>query len=946
MSRFIGADTDSDSESSSSDSENGRGQDEGTQMNFGFDDSSSDEEVQRQVISVRDKRFNELYAVIGRLKNHLKIEDWVGTAKDFEDLKKALKKANPIVQREGVPKIYIKATLTIEAAIQAVTTARAAGEDTKMSQANNRAFNTCKMKMKKHHKEYETHIKAYMEDPLVSEDEDAKKSSGSDSDSSDSDSDSDSGSDKKKGSSSSDSDSSSEDWDTDVESDDAADVGDSKNMYSRAFWMKSPEVLAREERERQSRGADIQEYRIKSFTIQEDTLQVIIQSPREKLKLALSKASNPTVLHLKRKLSATDNVSINNQNIVYLNANLEDEKALLTLVRGRGGAHKKNAPKKEQKREEKELTPEQVLRKLKDLLVLLYKPKVNRLQVVQDLEFLSTRAKDPVVLIKIKVSLITAYMEMNLNKGVHMNITVWRKCLESLKQVLVHLQAHPNIRLSEDEEVEEKFDSESEAEDEVGSVVSGARETKRLQDRAARAAEEAKNTTVTYILGNFYSFLYRLKVEFTRSLQEIDPHTPEYVIRLRDRPSLTALCESAAVYYSSINKISLLCQCKHVHLELIYYFTDQKLLCERKAGSAPSRIKTSPVLELCFFLYEHADPRQKTHALLMHVYYLANHNYFEQARDLLLMSHIQDRINDADVATRILFNRGMAQLGLSAFRTGSYVRGFDCLADLHASQRIKELLGQGISRFAHERDLKQEKLEKKRQFPFHMHLNLDTLESVHLIGAMFAEVHNIAVGRRKVISKTFRRQYENNHRNAFNAPPENTRDLVMHATAALTKGDWKACLGFILNLRMWSSMPGVEEVKGYMVQAIKETALRMFLVVFGSSYVSISVTSLMTRFELSQPVIIRLTSRMMVQGDLEGVWDQPTGTLIMHTSQPTRLQRAALDYADKVVLFVEQNERLLGPAPHSFYGTKSDSKRWDRNNRKTKTFSGNFRDRR
>jgi len=94
------------------------------------------------------------------------------------------------------------------------------------------------------------------------------------------------------------------------------------------------------------------------------------------------------------------------------------------------------------------------------------------------------------------------------------------------------------------------------------------------------------------------------------------------------------------------------------------------------------------------FLYKYGNEIEKTKALLCQVFHLSLHGQYFKARDLLLMSHIQESIVNADVATKILYNRAMVQTGLCAFRHGMLKEAHSSLHDIHFSGRVKELLAQ------------------------------------------------------------------------------------------------------------------------------------------------------------------------------------------------------------------------------------------------------------
>ena len=208
--------------------------------------------------------------------------------------------------------------------------------------------------------------------------------------------------------------------------------------------------------------------------------------------------------------------------------------------------------------------------------------------------------------------------------------------------------------------------------------------------------------------------------------------------------------------------------------------------------------------ELAIFVYRCGEARQKMVAMLCQIAHHALHDRFHEARNLYLMSHIAKDIQDLEDEMKILFNRTMVMLGLCAFRLGRIPEAHQCLSEICA-KRPKELLAQGVARFGHDRDPEQEKEERRRQLPYHMHINIDLLELCHLTSAMLLEVPNIAtlegrVDRKRVISHYFRKSLQQYETQAFAGPPENIRDHILAATKALQAGDWRKCRDLV---RIW-----------------------------------------------------------------------------------------------------------------------------------------------
>ena len=322
---------------------------------------------------------------------------------------------------------------------------------------------------------------------------------------------------------------------------------------------------------------------------------------------------------------------------------------------------------------------------------------------------------------------------------------------------------------------------------------------------------------------------------------------------------------------------------------------------------------------LCTYLFEKSSDIIRGRAYLCQVYFCALHDQYFVARDMLLMSHLQETIPNFDVSTQILYNRTLVQVGLCAFRAGLVYESQHCLQEICGSGRQKELLAQGvmIQRYS-QVSPEQERLERQRQLPFHMHINLELLECVYLTCSMLLEIPLLAETgsspdiKKRIISKTYRRHLEFHERQIFTGPPENTRDHIMQASRALAAGDWKKSVELISAIKIWDLMAQSDKIKSMLAEQIQEEGLRTYLFTYAPFYETLAVSVLAHMFELSERKVAAIVSKMIAHEELAAALDQVNSAIIFRKGvELSRLQSLALTLSDKASGLIEANEKTL-----------------------------------
>ncbi|KAJ2396362.1 Translation initiation factor 3 subunit c [Coemansia sp. RSA 2559] len=855
------SDYDSASDSGASDAETQQQKSGATSNRFAqaaFDSDSDDDNVKRVVKSGKEKQLDEITGLSKAILKAVRADEWNNVSSDFEKAAVVAAKISKDSKGQGLPRVYIRCLYELE---EATDKGRSKEQLSKLNADVVRSFNKLKQRVRKYNKDFAKQITEYKANPMTSEDEDESGAEAA--------------ADQvvpkqrlsakalsKARAAESSSESESEAGSSESESESDSESSDSWGSESESETESEPES------ESEGEGEGEGHVRYSRWLKKEPTKKKAeVKKPVKKEKAPQKAGPQPVEEE-------------------------EEEDDGFTTV-GKGG---KAAAKPV-------ITAENLSEQLSSILGSRGRKNTDKKEAVEKLEKLLAVAANALQKAKVLMALVSALFDSSGNVQ-YTPVELWHKTQTTINALLSLLEANPQISILE----------------------------------SAEAADDSNDFKYAgepvAVRGSMIAFIDRLDDEFTRSLQNIDPHTPEYVERMRDTVPLYVTIVRSQHYFERVALKDSMCRIVLRRLEHLYYRTDQvnahvEANVAALPGSPGSTIVPSAIAgdmeavihSLCTFLYQNAEPLLRTRAMLMHIFNHALHKRYYVARDLLLMSHIQENVHQADVNTQVLYNRAIAQLGLAAFRLGKIQEAFDHTLELVSSGRQRELLAQGVTQQRTQQlSPAEEQLQRQRQLPFHININLELLECIFLTSSMLIEIPYMASAntnpeaRRAPVSRLFRRMLDFNERQVFIGPPENTRDHIMAAAKALATGDWESARDYIQDIKIWALLPDSDEIKDILATRIQIEALRTYLFTYSMQFESVGLEELATMFGLSSGKVYSLLARMVYGGELQASIDEVSGVLVFSRANfevSSRLQQTALTLANKVNTFADVNERMF-----------------------------------
>eukprot|EP01029_Cantina_marsupialis_P017490 TRINITY_DN392_c0_g2_i2.p1 TRINITY_DN392_c0_g2~~TRINITY_DN392_c0_g2_i2.p1 ORF type:complete len:812 (+),score=316.42 TRINITY_DN392_c0_g2_i2:297-2438(+) len=553
----------------------------------------------------------------------------------------------------------------------------------------------------------------------------------------------------------------------------------------------------------------------------------------------------------------------------------------------------------EEVKEEEEFTVEFLDKKTMELMQARGKRGVDTEQQLKGLQELLVKSVEEEMNVKIIMTLKSLILMTRLDAAshridAHLTREAWLEAVQTLSDLLSMLVNNRQYHLVTVEQ------------DVLGSSSVGGAQGIILLN----ANLEEETVSIIGTLESFVKFLYE---DYMRHLRDMDARNDEYLVRVNDERELFKTLEVCLSYLKVHNLMVQAAKVGLLEMQLLYskVMTQDTLFYKQIMEDRSKMV----YMNLC----QGADQSDNSDQLctLINVQFLAINNRYYEARDIFAMTQAykSDMYALDDINIQCMYNRTLVQLGLCAFRNGLFTECHRLLGDLmNTGGKMKELIAQGLffrrgDNF--KRTEEDEKNERRRRMPFHLHVNIELLELVYYTSAMLAEVKLIASGSNSIISRAFRKALKDYTNTVFDGPPENVREYTAQAGYLILHDDWKRASELLLGHKGWKlwSRYDLDTIRSQLLEEIKTVSLKVYLYLFGTRYDHLSVALLAEMFEMPVSQTTRIVNRMIFTKQVPASWLDED--LIQVNSHPsTAIQKASQSTADALQRFLDSSSQF------------------------------------
>ncbi|CAM9880819.1 unnamed protein product, partial [Scytosiphon promiscuus] len=439
----------------------------------------------RVVKSAKDRSFEAIRTSVGKIRTKIKINDWNGIQANFDECNKHVDKSKVVMIAKEGVPSFYIKLLANLEDLLA-TTLKDKPAIKKMSATNTRSLNRMKLQLRKHNKGYEKEIADFRANPAAYAEE-----------------------------SSSEDDDSDEAGESDDDSGDSSDAGGATSRAAGAAKASKP---------------------IKTQKSREDKL-----IPRFRGVLSLqsdcdgSEDESDMLKGRAKWLKKTDDTAdVKKRKDEKRAAKVEDgkkkkDKAVVVAGKDKGPALKLDL----------DITSEELEKRLRECLASRGRKATDPKDVLRQLSVLAyvARRLGPIREIPIIMYLVSSMFDTLRNIDELMETSMWKSCREYINRVTDLLEARPELTLGQmGNEV-------------VADLLQAGTGVEVDESEVADVVAEVEKTGVLKVVGSLSLYMIRLGDEYTKSLQSINPHTQEYIRRLKDESVVVELAAKVQGYY-------------------------------------------------------------------------------------------------------------------------------------------------------------------------------------------------------------------------------------------------------------------------------------------------------------------------------------------------------------------------------------------------------------